>query len=121
MIDRQAIKHDADLVVNSCRKLVDFPFGYDEKSVAWVEGYIERLRARGMFDSPTSVEKLSGTFGCFLGEAIVACHGGLSEHHRTGDRAMIWKGAKTRSQTRSPLAAGIWPTAYVRARHDSGD
>ena len=66
MIDRQAIKHDADLVVNSCRKLVDFPFGYDEKSVAWVEGYIERLRARGMFDSPTSVEKLLARLDVFL-------------------------------------------------------
>jgi hypothetical protein len=39
MIELEAVKANAALVVEACQDLVDFDFGYDERSVAWLEGY----------------------------------------------------------------------------------
>jgi hypothetical protein len=55
--------------------LVDFPFGYDERSVAWLEDYIVRMRKRGDFFTYHR-QPLSSVYGCYLGEAMIARHGG---------------------------------------------
>ena len=49
-------------------------FGFNEPSVKWLEGYIERQRA----NNPDSdfVENLSSVLGCFLGECIIQTYGG---------------------------------------------
>jgi hypothetical protein len=84
MVDTTAIKANAELVQRVCQPLVDFPFSYDEPSVTWLEGYIERLRASGglkdNFDTYVSV------FGSYLGEAIIASFGG--EWSDTGEDSL---------------------------------
>jgi len=74
MVDETVMKKNAALVVEICQPLCDFTFGYDEQSVAWLEGYLERMRERGAF-----VQKLDrhvGVWGSYLGEAIIATYGG---------------------------------------------
>jgi hypothetical protein len=71
----QWIKHNAAIVVRQSGSLVDFPFGYDERSVAWLEDFIVRMRKRGDFFK-RNCEKLSAMYGCYLGEAMIASHGG---------------------------------------------
>jgi hypothetical protein len=71
----KSIKRNAALVVRQSESLVDFPFGYDERSVAWLEDFIVRMRKRGDFFK-YNCEKLSAVYGCFLGEAMIARHGG---------------------------------------------
>jgi len=74
MIDVETIKASAALVVEACQGLVDFDFGYDERSVGWLERYIERLRTGGAFDD--NPDNFVSVFGCYLGEAIIAANGG---------------------------------------------
>jgi hypothetical protein len=69
------IKHNAALVKRQSESLVDFPFGYDMQSVARLENFIVRMRKRGDFFKH-NCEKLSAVYGCFLGEAMIARHGG---------------------------------------------
>jgi hypothetical protein len=64
------IRANAALVVSQLRPLSGFDFGLDERSVAWVEGFIERQRARGAADG------LADVLGSYLGEAIIAAGGG---------------------------------------------
>ena len=46
---------------------------YDEESVEWVEGYIERIRSSVGEDS---VVPISNLIGSFLGECVIANYGG---------------------------------------------
>ena len=64
------IRANADLVVSQFRPLSGFDFGFDDRSVAWVEGFIERQRARGAADG------LADVLGSYLGEAIISAAGG---------------------------------------------
>jgi hypothetical protein len=62
---------DADLGVK---------LSYDEKSVEWVEGYIERIRVNF---SEELIAPLSNVIGAFPGECVIANFGGRwreSEH-----------------------------------------
>ena len=91
MIDTVEIKENAALVVKLCQELVDFQFGYAERSVEWLAGYIEQLKAGGFFDD--NADKSADIFGCYLGEAIIGTYGGrlasareLSYPYRTRGR-----------------------------------
>jgi hypothetical protein len=78
------IKKNAQLVIDQLGQLSDVNFGFNRESVAWVEGFIERQRARPDFD-PTAVNNLAQTLGSFLGECIIANAGGSwrwSEEHQ---------------------------------------
>ena len=74
MIETADIKENAALVIKSCQDLVDFEFGFDERSVAWLADYIEQLKARGFFQKDS--EGFASILGCYLGEAIIATYGG---------------------------------------------
>jgi hypothetical protein len=86
MNDRmELIKKNAQLVVDKLGRHSDVNFGLNRESVAWVEGFIERQRARPDLDS-TAVNNLVNTLGSFLGECIIANAGGSwrwSDEHQT--------------------------------------
>ncbi len=82
------IKRNAARVVEISEGLGDFPFGYDERSVACLEDYIVRMRKRGDFFQH-NCDALSDLIGCYLGEAMIARHGGEwheGAHHRCSVR-----------------------------------
>ena len=51
-------------------------FDYDQASVAWVEGFIERQRIRLAASGETAGDGIVSVIGSFLGEAIIAAAGG---------------------------------------------
>ena len=69
------IKANAELANQQFMEISDVEFAYNAPSVRWLDGYIERQRARPGMDDDT-VEGLVGVLGCWLGECIIACHGG---------------------------------------------
>jgi len=71
----EAVEANARLAVEKLGQLTDFEFGFDRRSVEWVEGFIERQRMREDFD-PEGLGALPGVLGCFLGQAIIAQVGG---------------------------------------------
>ena len=68
------LKANADLVVQQMSPTCGFPFGYDAASVKWLDGFIERQRARGLNDQ--KAKGLMNTLGSYLGEAVIHCYGG---------------------------------------------
>jgi hypothetical protein len=68
MIDR--LKANAELVI---KQFPDEALGYDERSVEWLDGFIERQRLRM---EPEKSAGLAQTLGCFLGECICRNFGG---------------------------------------------
>jgi hypothetical protein len=75
------IRANAEMVIQQLRPLSDIEFGYTRESVEWLEGYIERLRNSGQFESGDARSKLTSVFGSFLGECIVRCHGGTWQQY----------------------------------------
>ena len=71
----QGIKANGEATIEELAHLVDFDFGYNRESVAWLEGYIERIKAAGILNGPGR-EKLISVFGSFLGECIARSWGG---------------------------------------------
>ena len=73
MDNLEAIKANAELVIKT------FPnenLAFDENSIAWLDGYIERNRQDW---SAELSEKLSSILGSFLGECIIKNFGGAWE------------------------------------------
>jgi hypothetical protein len=74
-----AIRANADLVIGELGAQSGVtPFGLNEDSVRYVEGFIERQRAQG-----GDWSGLVNVFGSYFGEAIIAAAGGawtMSEH-----------------------------------------
>lgn len=60
-------------------ELSGFAFGYDAQSVAWLDGYVERQRARADINQEL-IEGLVNVFGSYLGECIIKCYGGYWEN-----------------------------------------
>lgn len=71
----ELIRKNAELVVTQMQAVVDFPFGYTPDSVAFVDGFIERQRARPDI-TPEMIENLVNTLGSFLGQTVIFCYGG---------------------------------------------
>lgn len=74
----ERIKANAELVIQN------FPeqnLGYNEESVAWLEGFIERQRER--MDTGQA-QGLIQTLGCFLGECIRHNFGGEWQEDENG-------------------------------------
>lgn len=67
------IQANAELVVKTFAENNDVKLDYDEKSVEWMDGYIERNRLK--WDAETAA-KLSNVLGSFLGECIRRNFGG---------------------------------------------
>ena len=69
------IKANAELVNQQFLEISDVEFGYNAASVRWLDGYIERQRARPDRND-NEVEGLADVLGCWLGECTIACYGG---------------------------------------------
>jgi len=69
------IRANADLVAAQLSGPAGFQLGFDERSVEWIDGFVERQRARDDFEMGV-VRSLSEKLGCFLGEALRAAIGG---------------------------------------------
>jgi hypothetical protein len=68
------IRENAELVINTCKQQMNVTLAYNEKSVAWVDDYIERNRKTL---SENQVEALINVIGSFLGECIQRNYGGI--------------------------------------------
>lgn len=109
----ERIKANAEMVVQQLRPLSGMDFGYDRESVEWLEGYIERLRQSGEFQSATARDHLASVFGSFLGECIVRCYGGVWTE-RAGawsvafdDSNIVFRFAKIAKQMENGVEDGI--------------
>lgn len=71
------IQHNAQLVIEQMGQLSGLNFGYDAESVAWLDGYIERIRNE---IDQSNVERLVNVLGSYLGECIIRCYGGYWEN-----------------------------------------
>lgn len=78
MIELEKIRASAEMVVDDVGRLsgMGADFGYNRKSIEWVERYIERLRDSGQFSDQANTENLTAVFGSFLGECLVRNYGG---------------------------------------------
>lgn len=68
------IRANAALVVETFASTTDFTFGFDSRSVEWLDGYVNRIRTGEW--SEDQIDQLVSNFGSYLGEAIVAAYGG---------------------------------------------
>lgn len=73
------LRQNAELVVKQMSQLCGFEFGYDARSVAWLDGYIERQRARTDLTRDL-VDGLVNVFGSYLGVCVITCYGGQWEN-----------------------------------------
>ena len=73
MSEFENIRLNAELVAKTFSENNGVNLAFDEESVKWLDGYIERNR--GSWDEQT-MEKLSGVLGSFLGECIRSNFGG---------------------------------------------
>ena len=69
----KTIEENAKLVINGVGRMCGVQLDYDEQSVEWLDGYIERNCKD--FDEET-VEKMTNILGSFLGECIRRNFGG---------------------------------------------
>ena len=76
------IEANAALVIDELSSLSQRSFGFDEESVAWVEGFIERQR-EGIGAEASS--GLINVLGSYLGQAIVAATGAVWDTDDTGN------------------------------------
>jgi hypothetical protein len=70
---KDLFQYNAELTIKSIKQETGITLDYDESSVAWVDGYIERQRNR--LDSD-SAQMLISILGSFLGECIRKQFGG---------------------------------------------
>lgn len=66
------LENNSTMLIEQLMPLCGFAFGYDERSVAWLDGYINRIRASQPMDD-NERWKLANVFGSYLGTAIVRC------------------------------------------------
>lgn len=78
MTNEEAIAANAELVKNTFEAQ---ELAFDERSVEWLDGYIERNRENW---DDQGKKKLSNTLGAFLGECIRANFGGEWEMTENG-------------------------------------
>lgn len=101
----EGIRGNAALVMRTFTPVAGFDLGLDERSVLWIEGMLERQRARG----PEYAQELVSVVGSYLGEAIIAACGGA-----WGREARGWIGIR--------FSEGNWafPFAKVTKQAESG-
>ncbi len=75
MTPEEQIRINAELIAQHLSQHAGFKLGFDEQSVEWLNGFIERQRSKEDFDLESNAG-LSSKLGCFLGEALCAQLGG---------------------------------------------
>jgi hypothetical protein len=71
----EKIRRNAELVVQQMSPVSGLAFDYDAESVEWLDGFINRQRAREEIDKET-VESLISILGSYLGECLRRNFGG---------------------------------------------
>ena len=104
---KERIRANAALVIGQFSPLADFDFGFNARSVAWVDGFIENQRQRPDRDHHTE-ESLIDILGSFLGECIISCFGGQWEQRE--DQWCIHFGSRN----------ALYPFHKVRKRFANG-
>ena len=69
----EQIKALARNLISTLSEKLGVTLGYDRASVEWIDSYIERIRTS--LDE-SAVDGLSNSIGAFLGECVIANHGG---------------------------------------------
>ena len=110
------IRANAETVVKELGKLKGEEFGYTRESVEWLEGYIERLKNSGEFDSTERKNRLISVFGSFLGECIVRCYGGAWRQLESGEWGVAFRNEEM-AFTENNMA---FPFAKVAKQIDNG-
>jgi hypothetical protein len=103
----QQIRSNANLVVEGSNKSCGFQFGFDARSVAWLDGFIEKLRS-----GPFSDEQREGmeiNISCYLGEAILRNFGGIWSLNEQGWHILF------------PIGTRAFPFSKVRKRFQDGE
>jgi hypothetical protein len=65
----QKLRLNADLIIEHLSPAAGFQLALDERSVEWIDGFIERQRSREDFDLAAS-DGLAQKLGSFLGECM---------------------------------------------------
>ena len=75
-------KAEAEKVVAAMRDQLGVELNYDKESVAWLEGYIDRIRPQLTNESYSG---LATALGAYLGESIIATYGGSWDYFEEQD------------------------------------
>jgi len=67
----QKLRLNADLIIEHLSQHAGFDLAFDERSVEWIDGFIERQRNREDFDLEAA-DSLAQKLGSFLGECMCA-------------------------------------------------
>ena len=72
----EILRKNAELTVQHAANESGFAFGYDSRSVEWLEKKIERHRVEGAFRDDMVRQHWVSVWGSYLGEAIIQSFGG---------------------------------------------
>ncbi|HYN85772.1 MAG TPA: hypothetical protein VER32_10985 [Pyrinomonadaceae bacterium] len=84
-------KRLAEFFIATMRANVGVELGYDESSVEWADGFVERQRERFRDDATGLVNVV----GSFLGECVIANFGGRWSEHETGGWGVLFDAGTT--------------------------
>jgi hypothetical protein len=108
MTPTEKIRANAELVVGQLRQASGMEdFGYNAESVAWLDGFTDRQRARPGFGGEAA-GRMSQTLGSFLGECVIRCYGGEWQEQE-GTWAVAFDGGHA-----------VFPFNKVRKQFDHG-
>lgn len=82
MEELAGIEDNAERVVESCRTMTNFDFGFDDRSVKWLDGWVNRMRAH--WTAKADCERMGWGLGSYLGEAVIRACGGKWAHDEDG-------------------------------------
>jgi hypothetical protein len=77
-----AIRANAELVIERLGPGSGMKLGYDLESLRWLEGFIERQRARN--PAAEFVQRMTSILGSFVGECLVRAYDGHWEESKDG-------------------------------------
>jgi hypothetical protein len=75
----------AESVVSRMREELGIELKYDQESIEWLDGYIERIRPELKEDSYSG---LATTLGAYVGETIIATYGGSWDYFEKEDSGL---------------------------------
>lgn len=80
----EKLRLNAEMVIENLSQHAGFTLGFNEESVEWIDGFIERQRAREGFEPGGLVN----TLGSFLGECMCRELGGEWKYQPNGQLAV---------------------------------
>jgi hypothetical protein len=100
----EKIQHNIDLVRDQARSLLEKDIQFDHAAVAWLDGFIARMREK--YDN---YEGLSSTLGCFYGQCIKSTYGGN------------WRFFENALAIKFSSGSAAFPIAHVTKHFESED